>query len=64
MKSKDSDDLWRLLIKEAFEHCNSEFNERVTECIIRHAEEEKDDRYKCKTVHVCKYKAFVNIFVV
>ena len=29
-KEEDSDDPWRLLIEEAFERCQSEFDERVT----------------------------------
>ena len=34
-KEKDSDDPWHLLIEEAFERCQSEFDERVTKHMAR-----------------------------
>ena len=34
-KEEDSDDTWRLLIEEAYERCQSEFDERVTKHMVR-----------------------------
>ena len=43
-KEEDSDDPWRLLIEEAFERCQSEFDERVTEHMARQGVDEEDAR--------------------
>ena len=39
---EDSDDPWRLLIEEAFERCQSEFDERVTKHMARQGVDEDD----------------------
>ena len=41
---EDSDDPWRLLIEEAFERCQSEFDERVTEIMARQEVDEEAAR--------------------
>ena len=43
-KEEKSDDPWRLLIKEAFERCQSEFDERVTKHMARRGVDEEDGR--------------------
>ena len=43
-KEEDSDDPWRLLIEEAFEWCQSEFDERVTKHMARRGVDEDDAR--------------------
>ena len=43
-KEEDSDDPWRLLIEEAFERCQSEFDERVTKHMARQGLVEDDAR--------------------
>ena len=43
-KEEDSDDPWRLLIEEAFELYQSEFDERVTKHMARQGVDEDDAR--------------------
>ena len=43
-KEDDSDDPWLLLIEEAFERCQSEFDERVTKHMARQGVDEDDAR--------------------
>ena len=55
-KEEDSDDPLRLLIEEAFERCQSEFDERVAKHMARQGVDEDDARKPYR-------KALANIFV-
>ena len=63
-KEEDSDDLWRLLIEEAFERCQSEFDGRVTKHMARQGVVEDDARKRVYDSMLPIYRqASANIFV-
>ena len=63
-KEEDSDNPWRLLIEKAFERCQLEFDERVTEQMTRLGVDEEDARKRVYDNMLPTYrKALVNIFV-
>ena len=64
VKKEDSDDLWRLLIEETFERCQSEFDERVTEHMAGQRVDEGDARKQVYDNMLPTYrKASLNVFV-
>ena len=63
-KEEDSDDPWRLLIEEAFERCQSEFDERVTKHMARQGVDEIDAWKRVYDNMFPTYRnALANIFV-
>ena len=63
-KEEDSDDPWRLLIEEAFERCQFEFDERVTKHMARQGVDEYDARKRVYDNMLPTYrKALANILV-
>ena len=63
-KEESSDDPWRLLIEEAFEQCQSLFDELITEHMARQGVDGEDARKRVYDNILPTYrKALVNVFV-